>query len=63
MARKYASKNMCGMDMVSWTGLCDPQWRDSVQKAIVKPFKRSGMTNAELSAFVDKSDSFLKNLF
>ena len=62
MARKYASKNMCGIVTVSWTGLCDPQWRDSVQKAIMEPFKRPGITNAELSALVDKADPFLKNL-
>ncbi|KAL2046380.1 hypothetical protein N7G274_001827 [Stereocaulon virgatum] len=62
MTRKYATKYMCGMDTVSWTGLCDGDWRFAVQKAIVEPFKRPGMNNDELFALEEKADPFLKNL-
>lgn len=61
-ARKYASKHMCNMETVSWTGICDGDWRFAVQAAIVQPFKRDGMSSDELFALNEKADPFLKNL-
>lgn len=62
MARKYATNYMCGMDTVSWVGLCDGEWRLAVQKAIVAPFMLPGMTDDEQFALSAKADPFLKNL-
>lgn len=62
MARKYAAKNMCNMETVSWSGLCDGAWRIDVQKAIIEPFKTPGMSSDELFALNEKADPFLKNL-
>lgn len=62
MARKYATKNLCNMDTVSWTGLCDGEWRIAVQKAIVAPFMLPGMSSDEIFELNAKADPFLKNL-
>ena len=60
--RKYATKHMCNMDTVSWSGLVDGDWLVDVQKAIIEPFRKPGMTQDEIFALNDKADPFLKNL-
>lgn len=62
MARKYAAKHMCNMDTVSWSGLCNGEWKINTQKAIIEPFKKSDMSSDELFALDDKADPFLKHL-
>ncbi len=62
MARKYATKHLCGMDTVSWAGLCAGEWRIAVEKAIIAPFKLPGMSSDEIFALSAKADPFLKNL-
>ena len=60
--RKYAAKYMCNTPTVDWTGIVDPEWRVDVEKAIVQPFKKDGMTQDELFELHEKADPFLKNL-
>ena len=62
MTRKYATLHMCNMETVNWANICDTDWRDNVQKAIIAPFKRPGMTNDELDVLKEKADPFLKIL-